>query len=217
MDLPTQEPDSSSAPDVNPNKKRKKRSRVLKKLLADMIPVVAGILIAIFINDVQQRFADERLLKSTLEALTAEFLKNRQNIERLLPKQQTFLDTIRHYIQDPNYNIFDMTQKSNGMGTPEIYSTNWRSSFNNNSIGLMNFETVNLLSQIDSKHQELKDSESYITSMVFGPNMFATGSESISIRKGFELWTQTYMGNEHELIELYKKFEAVVNNHEYQR
>ena len=55
-----------------------------------MIPVVAGILLALFIDNVRENFLDRRLLASTLESLNDEFSKNKNNIEYYLPRQQRF-------------------------------------------------------------------------------------------------------------------------------
>ncbi|MEO0330104.1 MAG: hypothetical protein AAF223_00235, partial [Bacteroidota bacterium] len=66
----------------------------------EMIPVIAGILIALFINNWQQSYRDEKLLESTLQSLSEEFDKNAENIQSYLPRQSHFLDTLRLYHDD---------------------------------------------------------------------------------------------------------------------
>lgn len=189
----------------------------LGKIGLEMIPVVAGILIALFISNLQQNRRDRRLLESTMESLTTEFSGNRKNIEASLPRQQLFLDTLRHYMDDRTYCIFDMSNKTGGMGTPEIHATNWHSSLNNNSLGLLNFATVNLLSQIDAKYQELRDQESFMYPIAYGPPMFRKGEDGWEYRKGLELWVISYVSNERELLALYDRFEQVVHAKDYVR
>lgn len=211
--------ETNSEPDVDekiPNKKRNLKP-VLSKIGLDMIPVVAGILIALFINNVRQSVLDQRLLASTLESLNDEFSKNQTNIEYYLPRQQRFLDSLRFFLEDRSFSIFDMSRKTDGMGTPEIHSTNWRSSLNNNSLQLLNFRTVNLLSQIDSKYEELKDQEALIYPIAYGPPMFKKGEEGWEYRKGLELWMISYISNERELLALYKEFEQIIQTKTYQR
>jgi hypothetical protein len=156
-------------------------------------------------------------MESTLESLTEEFAGNRRNIEISLPRQQLFLDTLRYFMEDRRYSIFDISSKTDGMGTPEIHATNWHSSLNNNSLGMLNFATINLLSQIDAKYQEIRDQESFIYSIAYGPPMFRKGEDGWEYRKGMELWIISYMGNERELLALYDRFEEVVRDKGYVR
>ena len=196
-------------------KKKKNVQSVIGQIGLDMIPVVAGILIALFINNLQQNYRDKKLLESTLQSLSEEFKENKENIDLLLPLQKRFLDTLQHYKEDNTYSIFDIATKASKMGTPDIYSTNWQASLNNNSIQLLNFQTIHLLSQIESKYRELKEQETMIASITLGPPMFKTGEEGLEYRNGMELWITSYIGNEEELLELYKKFEEIVRNKQY--
>ena len=89
-----------NSPDDQIGHGRKNVREVLLKIGLDMIPVIAGILIALFVNNVQQNVVDRRLLKSTLQSLSDEFSENEKVIEHLLPNQQRFLDTLRFYMND---------------------------------------------------------------------------------------------------------------------
>lgn len=88
---------------------------------------------------------------------------------------------------------------------------------NNNSLMLLNFEAVNLLSRIDAKHEELKDQEKFINPTVFGPPFYKKGKEGLEYRKGMELWMAVLIGNERELLDLYQEFEELLQNKKYQR
>lgn len=218
--------DDTSDPEADPTEKslgdqlvhrRKSLKSVLSKIGLDVIPVIAGILIALFINNFQQNILDRKLLTSTLESLSAEFSENEKVIEGLLPRQQRFLDTLRVYLNDKSYSLDDMSTKTNGMGTPKIQSTNWRGALNNNSFRMLNFETINLLSQIENLYDELKDQEELMYPNVYGPPWFKTGQEGWEYRKGMDAWMITYMGNLQELLALYKEFEEVVRNEKYSR
>ena len=181
----------------------------------EMIPVIAGILIALFINNWQQSYRDEKLLESTLQSLSEEFDKNAENIQSYLPRQSHFLDTLRLYHDDTTLSILDIATKTCGMGSPEIYATNWQLSVNNNSMRLLNFQTINLLSQIESKYQELRDQDRFLYPILYGPPVFQTGEEGVAYRRGMELWLNSYMGNEKELLALYEEFQQIVQNREY--
>ena len=208
---------SEKSPDNPIRHRRENGKQILVKIGLDMVPVIAGILVALFVSNVQQNILDRKLLASTLQSLSEEFSQNQKVIESLLPNQQRFLDTLRFYMNDKTYSLNDMSIKTNGMGTPQLQSTNWRASLSNNSFRLLNFETIKLLSQIESLYRELEDQEGLMYPNVYGPPWFKTGSEGWEYRKGVDAWMISYMGNLNELVVLYKEFEDVVRNEKYRR
>ncbi|HZI26421.1 MAG TPA: hypothetical protein VFD46_15155, partial [Chryseolinea sp.] len=50
--------------------------RIGVKLAIELLTVIAGILIALFVNSVQEKRHDKKILDETLHALSAEFDKN---------------------------------------------------------------------------------------------------------------------------------------------
>ena len=110
-----------------------------------------------------------------------------------------------------------MSIKTKGMGTPQLQSTNWRSSLSNNSLQFLNFNTIKLLSQIESLYKELEEQESLMYPHVYGPPWFKTGIEGWEYRKGVDAWMVSYMSNLKELLALYNAFEDVVRYEEYRR
>ncbi|MDN5212940.1 hypothetical protein QQ020_12815 [Fulvivirgaceae bacterium BMA12] len=197
------------ASEKNP-KKKKNFKAVLGKIGLDMIPVVFGILIALFINNLRENYQDRKLLEATLSSLSKEFQKNIEGIESNRQRLTQLSDTLRHYREEEMYSIFDLAAKADGVGLAEIYSINWQISLNNNSLRLLNVQTIHLLSKIDEKHKELNEQASIIYPIVYGPPFFQKGKEGLAYRKGFEIWLTAYIGNEKELLTLYEDFEKAV-------
>ncbi|WP_276371152.1 hypothetical protein [Chryseolinea sp. H1M3-3] len=216
MTSPTNQDSGSEHDEKTVNRKRNLKP-ILVKIGLDMIPVIGGILIALFINSLQENRRDQQLLASTLASLSDEFSKNKESIEKILPRQQLFLDSLRFFSENESYSIADIGTKTKGIVLSELHSTNWRTSLNNNSLRLLNFEAINLLSRIDAKREELKDQEAFINPTVFGPPFFKKGKEGMEYRKGMELWMAGLIGNETELLELYREFEELLQNKRYQR
>ena len=193
------------------HKKKKNFKKVLGKIGLDMIPVVVGILIALFINNLRENYQNKKLLEGTLLSLSEEFKENIEGIQINRQRLTQLLDTLLHYREDSTNSIFDLANKANGIGFAEIHFTNWQISLNNNSLRLLNIQTVNLLSKIDAKHRELKEQESFIYPIVFGPPFFKKGEEGLAYKKGLEIWLTAYIGNEKELLALYEDFEKAVS------
>ena len=188
--------------------------KILAKFAFELLVVVAGIMIALFISNVQQRRDDRERLNATLNSLTKEFHKNIENIDTIQPRLQRFRDTLHFYRDNKDLSIYDLTVKSPGLTTADLYSTNWRATLSNNSLGLLNFTTVTLLSRIEAKHQELKNEEMILLSMLYQPALYKKGDEGSDYRKLLGVWLAGYLGDDQELIRLYHQFETEVASYQ---
>ena len=213
LDTSVEASDSPASP-KNSKKKRNVKS-VISRIGLDMIPVIAGILIALFINNVQQNNRDRKLLESTLQSLANEFTENAAEINEKLPLYQRWIDTLQQYKESENHSIYDMITKVGTISTANIFTTNWQASLNNNSLRFLNFQTIQLLSEIDAQHQEVRRQEDILYPIVFGPPMFKKGKEGLEYRQGLELWFTAFRINEVDLLKLYEEFEQVVKNKQY--
>jgi hypothetical protein len=196
--------------DESPNKKKQGRTtyKIVGKLTVELVTVIAGILIALFVNSVQEKRADKKNLDETLHALSLEFDKNRDNIKSISHRNQRFRDTLEFYEKDASLSIYDLTVKSPGLTIADLYTTNWQVTLSTNSLRLIDFETITLLSKIDAKHNELKDQGAILTSLVYNTAMYKNDREGFYHRKVLASWIGGYVGNENELISLYDEFKA---------
>jgi hypothetical protein len=195
--------------DDSENKKERKHTTPYKigaKLAIELVTVIAGILIALFVNSVQERRADKKILDETLHALSLEFDKNRENINSKSHLLERFRDTLEFYQKDESLSVYDLTLKSPGLTAVDLFTTNWQVTLSSNSLRLINFETITLLSKIDAKHKELKDQGDILTSLVYNTSHYKNDREGFYHRKVLASWIGGYMGNEKELIVLYDQF-----------
>jgi hypothetical protein len=193
------------------NKKKSAQTtsyKIVGKLAVELVTVIAGILIALFVNSVQEKRADKKNLDETLDALSLEFDKNRDNIKSISHRLQRFRDTLEFYEKDTSLSIYDLTVKSPGLTIADLYTTNWQVTLSTNSLRLIDFETITLLSKIDAKHKELKDQGAILTSLVYNTAIYKNDREGFYHRKVLASWIGGYMGNEKELIALYDEFKA---------
>ena len=192
-----------------------KRSRRLYRTLAkfgfELLTIIAGILIALFVNNVRERNQDRAVLSLTLNSLTREFDENIENINKMQARLERFRDTLSFYENNTKLSIYDLTTRAPGLGTSELHTTNWQATLSSNSLRLLDFETVNILSKIDSKHQELKDESATLVSIIYSPALYRSDEEGYRYRKILGDWINSYLSNERELVELYNQFKQVVN------
>jgi hypothetical protein len=186
--------------------------RMLAKFGFELLTIIAGILIALFVNNLRERNHDRAVLVSTLSSLSLEFDENIESINKLEPRLNRFRDTLKFYENNTNLSIYDLTTRAPGLGTAELHTTNWQATLSNNNVRLLNFETVTLLSQIDSKHQELKNESAILVSIIYSPALYRTDDEGYRYRKILGEWIISYLSNERELIELYTEFKQLVED-----
>ena len=199
--------------DESENKKNRRPTttyKIVGKLAVELVTVIAGILIALFVNSIQEKRADEKNLDETLHALSLEFDKNRENIKSKSHRIQRFRDTLEFYEKDASLSIYDLTVKSPGLTLVELYTTNWQVTLSTNSLRLINFETITLLSEIEAKHNELKEQGQILTSLLYNTAIYKNDREGFYHRKVLASWIGGYMGNEEELIALYDEFKALI-------
>ena len=184
--------------------------KIAGKLAVELITVIAGILIALFVNSIQEKRADKKNLDETLHSLSLEFDKNTDNIKSKSYRLQRFRDTLEFYEKEPSLSIYDLTVKSPGLTMVELYTTNWQVTLSSNSLRLINFETITLLSEIEAKHNELKEQGQILTSLLYNTAIYKNDREGFYHRKVLASWIGGYMGNEEELIALYDEFKALI-------
>ncbi len=128
----------------------------MRKILLDIVPVVVGILLALFINQWQQTRSDRNFIRKSLEAIVAQNKLNVQELTYALARQDQLIDSLKYYIRDPEVMLFDVVSKANGLYTPDLQSTTWKFLLENNNHTLVPYTYIKSLSKIE-KYEELID------------------------------------------------------------
>lgn len=123
-----------------------------KKIIVEMIPVILGILIALFLNNWKERVEDERFLTAALQSIHQELEEDEQLIKETLPIQYSLVDTITYYVENNNVSIIDCITKANGIKVYTSKSDSWWS-FLNSKIEIVGFETISEISKIEEYRQ----------------------------------------------------------------
>lgn len=125
--------------------------KVINELLLQMVPVVLGILVALFINNWKDDLDDRKFLEVTLSAIEKEMRSNAKDIAEVMVRHEVLMDTLSYYAEEEDVTIIDIARKVNGIQTPTVRNVAWKA-FLNTKIQLIDFETIALLTDIeDSK------------------------------------------------------------------
>lgn len=113
-----------------------------------MIPVILGVLIALFLNNLKESADNKRFVNTVFDSIQKEMEANKKSLESVLPKQDTLLDSILYYLEDEKISISNILIACKGLQIPSIKNSAWRS-FLNNKIELIDYETISMLSSVD--------------------------------------------------------------------
>ena len=127
----------------------------LKIFIKEIIPIIVGILIALWINNWNESRKDKNYLKQITSASNKELTDTKEDIKANLLLQKAYIDTIEAYIQDEKISLIDITLKNKGIYVPTIKINSWKS-ISNSKIELMDYEKVSALAMIEEQKEMLK-------------------------------------------------------------
>ena len=146
-----------------------------------MIPVVLGILIALLINNWQEDRKDQQFVQHILSAIQTESAQNIKQIERLLPRQQAFLDSIDYHINEESLSLMELLNYAGGIAGPAIKNTAWNA-FLNPNIQVVDFKIVSILTDIDSGKNHLEGQFKELSSLIYGRLDSESFGDKIALR-----------------------------------
>ncbi|MCZ2085587.1 MAG: hypothetical protein LC112_15070 [Flavobacteriales bacterium] len=129
--------------------------RNLKAFFKEIIPIIVGILVALWINNWNETRKDENYLNKITAASTKELTETNIDIKEKLTLQKSFIDSIDHYLMNDKISLLDITIKAEGIYMPIIKTNSWKS-ISNSKIELMDYEKVSALANIEDQKEVLK-------------------------------------------------------------
>ncbi len=174
-----------------------------KKMLSDMIPVIFGILVALFLNDWKDQRDNQRFLDRVMNSIELEIRENKSDIEEVIPLQNKFIDSLEVHLDNPDVSIADLFVVTGGIKIPTVKNTAWRS-FLNTNIELVDYEVISILTEIEEARQFFKLKLS--TLMEFG--MMNSASIKREDKQMLMVQLLNVMDSEEGLLEDYENYLA---------
>ena len=150
--------------------------KTLTKLVLDTIPVIFGVLIALFIGDWKKDLDDQRYMDRMIESMKEEAQVNFDDFDKIIPLHLRMIDTIDFYLEDPNISVLDLFVKNNGFKLPSVSNSTWTAVINNR-IELVDIETLKILNGMDGLTELTSSKVKTITDFTY-QNMNASSQES---------------------------------------
>ncbi|MFK8006106.1 MAG: hypothetical protein AB8H03_07030 [Saprospiraceae bacterium] len=122
----------------------------LVQITKEMIPVILGILIALWFNNWQKNKEDKIFVSHVFQSIQKEHAENIEELQKIIPLHERFGDSIVYYIEDDNVILGQLIQIVGGLKIVFIGNTSWKS-FIGNDIRLLDYQIVKYLSLIDEQ------------------------------------------------------------------
>jgi len=126
----------------------------VSKLFREIIPVIIGILIALFINNWNEDRKDKKYLSQIFSSIENELEESLTDIKRVIPKQLASVDTLDYYMNNDKVTLYEIIIKSNGIHMPFVKTNSWNS-IANSKIELIEYEKLSALSNIEELKENL--------------------------------------------------------------
>jgi len=121
----------------------------MKKVFLDIVPVLVGILSALFINNLQQARSERHYIENSVSFILKENLENVNELEYALQRQANFIDTLLKYLDDDQVTLEGVMRKSKGVYTPDLKSSTWKFLVQDSKHTLVSYEFINRLAEIE--------------------------------------------------------------------
>lgn len=155
--------------------------KYIKQFTKEIIPVVSGILIALFINNWNENRKDKAYINKVYSSIKKDLTETNKKIKENFKKQQTLLDTVNKYIDDDKLTLLEVMVKANGLNFPSIKTNSWKA-LSNSKIELLDYKKVILLSNIDDGKELLNKKVEYILNFTYN-NVKKTEKEKKELLK----------------------------------
>jgi len=129
--------------------------KYINPFIKEILPIIAGILIALYINNWNEHRKEENYINYISKAINAELTETNEDIIDIVAVQKSFIDTIDFYLNDGKVTLLDIAIKANGIQIPTIKINSWKA-VSNSKIELMEFDKVSILAEIAENKDILK-------------------------------------------------------------
>tara|TARA_R110002050_G_scaffold109796_3_gene221137 strand:- start:8942 stop:9481 length:540 start_codon:yes stop_codon:yes gene_type:complete len=126
----------------------------VSQLIKEIIPIIIGILIALFINNWNENRKDKKYLNKIFSAIENELEESSIDIIKVIPKQLACVDTLEVYMNNEKVTLYEIMMRANGIQMPIIKTNSWNA-IANSKIELIEYEKLSALSDIEEGKENL--------------------------------------------------------------
>lgn len=153
----------------------------MKKFVKEMIPVLLGVLIALWINNWNEARKDRNYINQFYLSLKKELKETDEEITAKFPSQKVLIDSLQFYSTNDSLSILDIINKAKGVNGPIIKLNYWKA-LSNSKIELLDYEKLSVLSDIEEGNEFLKYKRNKLMDFIYS-NLTVTGKKEKDLLK----------------------------------
>jgi len=153
----------------------------IKVFIKEIIPIIVGVLIAMYINNWNEDRKDEKYINQISLSIIKELKEANDEIKNKIPIQKSLIDTLDVYINNDKMSLFNTIIKTNGLNFPSIKLNSWKA-ISNSRIELLDYDKISDMANIEEQKDILKMKIDKLMELIY-PNMFETGKDKKLILK----------------------------------
>jgi hypothetical protein len=176
----------------------------IKAFIKEIVPIIVGILIAMYINNWNENRKDQKYINQIYSSINKELTETNEDIIDKISIQKSFIDTLDFYLKDNKISLLDITIKTNGIYIPVIKINSWKA-ISNSKIELMEYDKISTLANIEEQKEILKMKAEKLANFFYS-NTEETGEDKKEFMKIMML---DIINTE---IPLQKGIESIINN-----
>ena len=143
------------------------------KFLNDMIPVLTGVLLALWINNWNENRKNTNYINQISSSISKELKETNEDIIKELSFQKRLIDSLSFYRTNERISIFDIMMKVDGIHLPNIKMNSWKA-ISRSKIELLEYDKVSILTSIEEQKELLKSKAELLINFLY-PNIKETG------------------------------------------
>ncbi len=120
----------------------------IKAFIKEIVPIIVGILIALYINNWNDERKDRAYINQIFISIDKELTESNEDINEKMAMQQVLVDTLDHYLDDSMISLADVLIKAKGIYMPVIKISAWKA-ISNTRIELIDYDKLSTLSNIE--------------------------------------------------------------------
>ncbi|MGD1840608.1 MAG: hypothetical protein ACFB0B_06885 [Thermonemataceae bacterium] len=187
-----------------------KWKKVLLQVVMDIIPVIIGILIALYIDGVKEAQQDAQMLQETVQGLMREFQENKGELEKAIASQTVLIDSLEYYIAVDSVTLIQVLDRTNGVWSADISNVSWQNYLGTSGISNLSFEGKSLLGKINAYHRNIIKKESELPAQIYQVENFKIGKKQRQLKQLTIMILNDIIGTEETTLQLYTQFEKLV-------
>ncbi|MFD0861480.1 hypothetical protein ACFQ1M_04625 [Sungkyunkwania multivorans] len=152
-----------------------------KGFIKELIPVLLGVLIALWINNWNEARKDRKYINDFYTSLKKELRDTNNEITKKTPYQQVLVDSLDFYSDNETMTLLEVIEKAGGINGPFIRLNYWNA-LSNSKIELIAYDKLSILADIEEGNELLKYKRNKLVDFVYS-NLTEKGKKEKVILK----------------------------------